>query len=170
MSQSNAELLTEQHHLIKAGIHGLVDGSGSREELRESVLLLRKHIYGEETALFPVLDRDQRYWMALAQMRWEHGDMWPHIEACIDLLDKNAWLDDFIPAASTLLNLLHIHDPKEEEGLYAAAHLYQSGKDGPALAELFATPDLPSGWRCLRAPGPDGKPGDALVGEPRAEG
>lgn len=163
MNAANAELLTAQHRLIEEGLHGLVDGSGGREELAEAVLLLRKHIYVEETALFPVLDRDQRYWMALAQMRWEHGDMWPHLEACVDLLARKAWLDDFMPAASALVRLLRTHDPKEEQGLYAAAHLYEAGRDGPPLAELFADHELPAGWRCLRAPGPDGKPGDALV-------
>lgn len=145
MSQSNAELLIEQHRIIESGIHGLVDGSGSREELHEGILMLRKHIHVEETALFPVLDRDQRYWMALAQMRWEHGDMWPHIEACVELLEKQAWLDDFMPDATALVRLLGIHDPKEEEELYAAAHLYVAGQDGPPLAELLADHTLPAG-------------------------
>lgn len=164
MNPANAELLTEQHRIIEVGIGGLVDGSGSREELREGVLLLRQHIWVEETALFPVLDRDQRYWMALAQMRWEHGDMWPHIETCIELLEKKAWLDDFMPAAGALARQLREHDHKEESGLYLAAHLYVPGTDGPPLAELFAADAFPAGWRCLRAPGPDGQPGDALVG------
>ncbi|MEO9091697.1 MAG: hemerythrin domain-containing protein [Rhodanobacter sp.] len=152
MSRSNQELLAEQHRMLELGIRGLVDGSGSRQDLSEAIYLLRRHIYVEEAFLFPVIDRDQGRWMALAQMKYEHGDMWPHIESAIELLQAKASLDDLFPAAQTLLKLIEIHDFKEERAIYSVADRDVANTNHPPLESLFAVTSIPPGWRCLRAP------------------
>ncbi|HET8765592.1 MAG TPA: hemerythrin domain-containing protein [Rhodanobacter sp.] len=161
--QSNDTLLAAQHRDMELGIAGLVDGSGSRAEFRDAVLLLRKHIYVEETALFPVIDRDRARWMALAQMRYEHGDMWPHIESALALLDARADLEAMLADATAMRHLLQRHDRKEEEAIYAVADRYAADGGQPPLAELFTSMAIPDGWRCLRAPDAHGDPGDRPV-------
>lgn len=161
--QSDDALLAAQHHDMELGIAGLVDGSGSRVEFRDAVLLLRKHIYVEETALFPVIDRDRARWMALAQMRFEHGDMWPHIESALALLEARADLETMLDDATAMQRLLQRHDRKEEEAIYAVADRYAADGGQPPLAGLFATMTIPDGWRCLRAPDACGDPGDRPV-------
>ncbi len=160
MPASNQELLSGQHRVMELGIGGLVDGSGSRTEFTDAVHLLRRHIYVEEAFLFPVIDQDRGRWMALAQMKYEHGDMWPHLEAAIDLLAAKANLDDLLPAAQALLRLLAVHDHKEEEAIYGVADRYAASTDRPPLAELLQGAGIPAGWRCLRAPDAHGDPGD----------
>ena len=164
MPDDNA-LLTEQHREMEAGIAGLVDGSGSRAEFRTAVLLLRKHIYAEETALFPVIDQDRGRWMALAQMRYEHGDMWPHIESALALLAADCELDELLPDAEAMLRFLKLHDRKEEEAIYSVAGRYAASGRQPPLAGLFADLEIPEGWRCLRAPDAHGDPGSLPVPE-----
>lgn len=151
--QPNEALLTEQHHIIDAGIEGLVDGSGSRQELADAIYLLRRHIYVEEEYLFPALAKKARFSMALAQMKYEHGDMWPHLEKAVALLQDNAPLDDLFEPAKELMELLQVHNLKEEEALYSTADLYVEDDNNPPLADLFESNDIPDGWQCLRAPG-----------------
>ncbi|TAN06336.1 MAG: hemerythrin domain-containing protein [Rhodanobacteraceae bacterium] len=153
MTATNQDLLTAQHRSMELGIRGLVDGSGSRRELTDAVYLLRRHIYVEEAFLFPVIELDQRRLMALAQMRYEHGDMWPHLESALDLLTAKAPLDDLLPASAALLNLLRIHDRKEEEAIYSVADRYPADAASPALAALLATNGIPANWKCRYAPG-----------------
>lgn len=147
---SNEAVLTEQHRLIDAGIIGLVDGSGSRKELTDAILLLRRHIYIEETVLFPVLEDDPSRTMALAQMKYEHGDMWPHIESAMNLLEANAPLDDLMADAEALVSLLQTHNAKEEEAIYSAAERYTE-TGSASISNLFLNNDIPIGWTCLRA-------------------
>lgn len=153
MAATHRELLTGQHRSMELGIAGLVDGSGSREELADAVHLLRRHIYVEEAFLFPVIETDGHRAMALAQMRYEHGDMWPHIEFAIALLAAHADLDDLLPASEAMLNLLHVHDRKEEEAIYSVADRYPCDATQPSFTELFGTSDIPRGWKCRYAPG-----------------
>lgn len=150
---TNQDLLTDQHRSMELGIAGLVDGSGSRQELADAVYLLRRHIYVEEAFLFPIIEQDEGRAMALAQMRYEHGDMWPHIESAIDLLAANADLDDLLPASEAMLRLLRIHDRKEEDAIYSVAERYQEGDGRPPLADLLRPRDIPGGWKCRYAPG-----------------
>jgi hemerythrin-like domain-containing protein len=164
MPPSNLKLLTEQHRVLELGIAGLVDGSGGRAEFTAAVALLEQHIYVEEAFLFPVIDQDQGRWMALAQMKYEHGDMWPHLEAAEALLATHAELDALLPAAEALHRLLEVHDPKEETAIYSVAERYVADTEHPPLAKLLAARTMPPGWRCLRAPDASGDPGRAPVG------
>lgn len=152
MNTSSHELLTAQHRLIETGISGLVDGSGSRQELTVAVQLLARHIYVEEAFLFPAIEREERRWMALARMRYDHGDMWPHIESALRLLAAKADLDDLLPDCETMLRQLHDHDAKEEEAIYTAVDRYHVDAGHPPLESLFDTRELPAGWRCRYAP------------------
>ncbi|MEO7067279.1 MAG: hemerythrin domain-containing protein [Rhodanobacter sp.] len=152
MSPSNQVLLAEQHRVMELGISGLVDGSGSRQELSEAVYLLRQHIYVEEAFLFPIIEQDQGRWMALSQMQSDHGDMWPHIESAIELLQAKAPLDDLFTAAQAMLKLLETHDHREETAIYSVADRYVVDANHPSLESLFVASDIPPDWRCLRAP------------------
>lgn len=137
---------------MELGIAGLVDGSGSRAELTAAVYLLRRHIYVEEAFLFPVLEADDGRWMALARMRYEHGDMWPHIESALALLAAHADLDDLLPASQAMQRMLHDHDRKEEEAIYSVADRYHPDATHPPFASLFQSSDIPDGWKCRHAP------------------
>lgn len=79
--------------------------------------------------------------------------MWPHIEAAIALLAANADLDDLLPASAAMLNLLHVHDRKEEEAIYAVADRYPTDATQPPLANRFNTRTIPDGWKCRYAIG-----------------
>lgn len=153
MPTPDQALLIDQHREMELGIGGLVDGSGSRAELDQAVRLLRRHIHVEEAVLFPLIREDTTRWMALSQMEGEHGQMWPHIEAAIELLDNKVPLDDLLPACSAMLQLLHEHDPKEEEAIYSVLDRYSAVPGNPPLAHWFRSLEIPPGWRCLRAPG-----------------
>ncbi len=106
----------------------------------------------EEAFLFPIIDQDQGRWMALAQMQCDHGDMWPHIESAVELLQAKAPLDDLFPAAQAMLKLLETHDHREEIAIYSVADRYVADANHPPLESLFAATTIPAGWRCLRAP------------------
>lgn len=151
MTPPNQALLTAQHRSMEAGIEGLVDGSGSRAELADAIQLLRRHIHVEEAFLFPAIERTGERLMALARMRYEHGDMWPHLESAIALLDAKANLEALQPDAEALRRL-RAHDPREEEAIYTAAGRYRPDATHPALAKLLATNDIPAGWKCRYAP------------------
>lgn len=151
MALSDKTLLTEQHHIIEEGIVGLVDGSGDRKALSEAIYLLRKHIYVEEEVLFPLVAEDGQRDMALAQMKYEHGDMWPHIEQAVQLLEQKAPLDDFFDGCQALMAYLQEHDAKEEEAIYTVADRYSADAKRPPLATYFENYDIPNGWKCLRA-------------------
>lgn len=150
---SNEALLTDQHREIDLGIAGLVDGSGSRDELIESLELLRRHIYVEEAILFPLLADDYSFAMPLAQMKHEHGDMWPLLEAALEGSASGAPLDDVLEACRALFGHLQVHNPKEEEAIYAAVDRFTQGTAHQSLESAFETTAIPAGWVCEKARG-----------------
>lgn len=150
MPRTNQELLTRQHRDLESSLARIADGAGVAEELANSLELLRLHIYAEEALLFPALKPDPHPWMpmALTRMCEEHGEMWRFIESAARLVAAGANAVDLAPVAQELRHLLHVHDLKEEESIYPAAKLYQPGPNRPPLEQLFATRELPAGWKC----------------------
>lgn len=146
-----ARLLEQQHRRIDRGIKALFDGSGSVAELAEALQLLRVHIHLEEAVLFPPLEQEGLT-MPVFVMQREHGLMWPLLEqlaaACAAGSAAQALQDD----CRELFKQLQIHNPKEEQILYAAADRLAAERADGALLRALQEARMPDGWRCARAP------------------
>ncbi|MEO8777574.1 MAG: hemerythrin domain-containing protein [Rhodanobacter sp.] len=146
-----SSLLAVQHHQIDQGVAGIVDGRGDPQALAAALKLLREHLYVEEEALFPVLAKTGLA-MPVFVMKREHGQMWPLIlrleAACAAGRDADTLRDD----ARQLLQQLKIHNPKEEQIVYAAADRYEPAHPDATLVEAMAAAHMPAGWVCALAP------------------
>ena len=148
---SPSQLLEDQHRRIDQGLQDVLDGTGSLARLSESLALLCLHLYLEEHVLFPPLEASGLT-MPVFVMKREHGQMWPLLQdlsaACGAAGPVDALRDD----CRELLQLLQIHNPKEEQILYAAADRLAAGPDHGSLAELLDAARLPDDWACAMAP------------------
>lgn len=146
-----SKLLAVQHHQIDQGVQGIVDGSGAPAALAAALKLLRQHLYVEEAALFPPLAKGGLA-MPVFVMQREHGQMWPLITgleaACAAGTDRAALRTD----ADKLLMLLKMHNPKEEQIVYAAADRYEPAHPDAPLVAAMAAAHMPEGWACANAP------------------
>ena len=146
-----SRLLAVQHHQIDQGVAGIVDGTGKPQTLAASLKLLREHLYVEEEALFPVL-AGIGLTMPVFVMKREHGQMWPLIcgleAACVAGADADSLHED----ARQLLQQLKMHNPKEEQIVYAAADRYEPAHPDASLVEAMAAAHMPEGWACALAP------------------
>lgn len=146
-----SKLLAVQHHQIDQGVAGIVDGSGTPAALAAALKLLRQHLYVEEAALFPPLAKTGLT-MPVFVMQREHGLMWPLITgleaACAAGADRAALRTD----ADKLLMLLKMHNPKEEQIVYAAADRYEPAHPDASLVAAMAAARMPQDWVCANAP------------------
>ena len=146
-----SSLLAVQHHQIDQGVAAIVDGTGKPQALATSLKLLREHLYVEEEALFPVL-AGIGLTMPVFVMKREHGQMWPLLDrleaACAAGADADALHED----ARQLLQLLKMHNPKEEQIVYAAADRYEPAHPDASLVQAMAAARMPEGWVCALAP------------------
>ncbi|MDN5864847.1 MAG: hemerythrin domain-containing protein [Gammaproteobacteria bacterium] len=145
------ELLTRQHRKIDAGIQGLIDGSGGRAKLAESLALLRLHLYVEEELLFQPLAKSGLT-MPVFVMKREHGEMWPLLENLDAGCGSAAPLETLHGPAKELFQLLQIHNPKEEQIVYAAVDKLSREKTGGPLVEALESATVPDDWTCEMAP------------------
>ncbi|HEU0195968.1 MAG TPA: hemerythrin domain-containing protein [Nevskiaceae bacterium] len=145
---SPGAMLTDQHRQIDVGIKGIIDGSGAPEALSDSLVLLRTHLYLEETVLFPPLAANGLQ-MPLFVMKREHGQMWPLIE---NLEAAGAGSRDaLISGCRDLLQLLQVHDPKEEMIVYAAADRLAAQRGDGSLTQALQVAHRPAEWVCEMA-------------------
>jgi hemerythrin-like domain-containing protein len=146
-----SKLLAVQHHQIDQGVQGIVDGSGAPAALAAALQLLRQHLYVEDAALFPPLAKSGLA-MPVFVMQREHGQMWPLItaleSACAAGADRAALHAD----AGQLQMLLKMHNPKEEQIVYAAADRYEPAHPDAPLVAAMAAAHMPDGWICANAP------------------
>lgn len=146
--------LTAEHHEIDAGVVPAAAGAGDAATLGAALRLLRAHIHAEETVLFPPLVEAENLAMPVFVMQREHGQMWPLIArleaACAAGASAAALQDD----AAVLLRLLNMHNPKEEQIVYAAADRHVAARPGATLGADLAAARMPPGWRCKTAPPP----------------
>lgn len=145
------KLLAVQHHLIDQGVEGIVDGTGGPQALAASLKLLREHVYAEEVALFPPL-ADAGLTMPVFVMKREHGLMWPLIGRLQAACAAGATVDDLREDARQLLQQLKMHNPKEEQIVYAAADRYEPVHPDAPLVQAMAAARMPAGWACAMAP------------------
>lgn len=145
-----AEPLTLEHRQIDAGILGVIDGSGSIEAMAASLEMLRRHIHVEETIVFPPLEETLA--MPLLVMKREHGLMWPLLLKLIDGCENGTPAEELQGTAKALLQLLQMHNTKEEEVIYAAADRHASERGDNALMQAIGNADTPQEWYCAAAP------------------
>ena len=146
-----SHLLERQHREIDAGILDMVEGRGSIAALAQSLALLRRHLYLEEAVLFPPLEQ-AGLTMPIFVMQREHGQMWPVLERLEFLCRAGDPADEALRAdCGDLLDQLQIHNPKEEQIVYAAADRLQAERGDASLVEAMAGATVPEGWACARA-------------------
>jgi iron-sulfur cluster repair protein YtfE (RIC family) len=146
-----SRLLAVQHQHIDQGVAGAADGTGQPQALVAALKLLREHLYVEEAALFPLLAKAGLA-MPVFVMQREHGQMWPLIRSLETACATGASADDLRADATQLLQQLKIHNPKEEQIVYAAADRYEPAHPDAPLAQAMAAARMPENWVCAMAP------------------
>ncbi len=146
-----SSLLAVQHHQIDQGVAGIVDGTGGPQALAAALKLLREHLYVEEAALFPELAKTGLA-MPVFVMKREHGQMWPLIRSLEAACAAGAAADTLHEDARQLLQQLKMHNPKEEQIVYAAADRYEPAHPDASLVQAMAAARMPEDWVCALAP------------------
>lgn len=145
-----SEQLTLEHQQIDQGIEGIVDGTGEPQALMAALKLLRQHVYAEEQVLFPPL-AETGLAMPIFVMNREHGLMWPLIRSLEAACATGASADTLREDTRNLMQLLKIHNVKEEEVIYAAADRYATAHPDVSLAQAVADARMPQDWVCEMA-------------------
>jgi regulator of cell morphogenesis and NO signaling len=129
-------VLQREHHEIDSAIAAFIEtldgGCMQPEPLRAALEALRRHIYLEETFLFPPI-REAGMLMPVFVMMREHGELWRTMGALTDLIVDTADSEQLRDTCHRLLGQLEQHNSKEEPIIYPLAD-----SDLPALvsAEL----------------------------------
>lgn len=146
-----ADLLTREHRDIDGGIErfvaGLDRGAADPEPLLSAFAALRRHIYLEETFLFPPL-RQGGMAMPIMVMQREHGTLWRLMDSLAALLAADGSAAELEPGCRQLLAELDRHNGKEEPVIYPHADAGLPGETAAELAEFLRTGSTPDGWVC----------------------
>lgn len=158
---SIAALLTREHHEIDEGIQAFVAGAGTEDAtgnwvspLLAARTALRRHIYLEETFLFPPI-RAAGLMMPIVVMLREHGELWRAMDELVAALDTGT--DDphqregLVARCGAVLDLLKAHNSKEEPVIYSRADLDVPEPARAELARFLRAGTTPPGWVCERA-------------------
>jgi len=145
--------LEREHHAIDHSIEDFVAGHGSAldsaSRLRQAMAALRRHIYLEETLLFPPL-RDSGMLAPVFVMLSEHAELWRTMDELEHQLDDGVALTHLRGACRTLLAQLERHNAKEEPILYSQADVVLSEAARAELHDFIASESLPEGWVCQK--------------------
>ncbi|MEX0426993.1 hemerythrin domain-containing protein [Nocardioides sp. DS6] len=148
--------LTREHRDIDAGIEAFVDGldrgAVELEPLLTAFEALRRHIYLEETFLFPPI-RQAGVLMPVLVMLREHGALWTLMDRLTELVLDHADPVE-VELRSTcheLLAQLEQHNTKEEPIIYPHAETDLTEDAGAELAEFLQRGTTPEGWVCEAA-------------------
>ena len=120
------------------------------EPLDAALEALRRHIYLEETILFPPI-REAGMIMPIFVMMREHGELWRTMGALTDLIVDRPDGEQLRNTCHRLLGQLEVHNSKEEPIIYPHA---DSGLPAQVRAELtrfIETGRIPDGWACRQA-------------------
>lgn len=145
-----SHVLERQHREIDAGIIDIAGGQGTIPALAAALALLRRHIYLEEAVLFPPLEQ-AGLTMPIFVMQREHGQMWPLLERLEAACRAGQAADALGPDCGELLRQLQIHNPKEEQIVYAAADRLQGEVGDASLVDALVAAEAPDGWACANA-------------------
>lgn len=145
--------LEKQHDDTDNAIDAILAGGGSKIELSEALVLLKEHIYLEESLLFPLLAKRAGLFMPQLVMKREHGKMWPLIEELLTWgRDEDASLSSPPSSLTTLRELLDNHNAKEEQILYTEADKLADKEGTNAILNQLKEAKMPKNWQCELAP------------------
>lgn len=154
MSQTLSAALELEHHEIDGGIESYIeslpDGKNATEPLQRAVDALRRHIYLEETFLFPPL-RAAGMMVPLFVMLRQHGELWQAMDALEALFATDTDADLLLASCRGLLDLLDQHNSKEEPIIYPQADKILSSDANEELSAFLAAGTMPEGWVCEKA-------------------
>jgi hemerythrin-like domain-containing protein len=151
--------LTREHREIDSGIEEFIAGTEHDELLAEPLLRamagLRRHIYLEETFLFPPL-RTAGLMMPVMVMLREHGALWDAMAVIDERLeqlaaDDAAAVEALVEQCRQLLAMLDQHNTKEEPVIYPRADLDLDEATHDDLADFLHAGTTPEGWVCQAA-------------------
>lgn len=152
-----ATALTREHREIDSGIEEFVAGVDRGEfpgqPLQRALTALRRHIYLEETFLFPPL-RAAGLMMPIMVMLREHGALWramDDIDAGLGAAGATDDRDILLERCRALLALLDQHNTKEEPIIYPRADLDLDEATHDDLADFLHAGTTPDGWVCQDA-------------------
>ncbi|WEG10111.1 hemerythrin domain-containing protein [Microbacterium horticulturae] len=147
-----ADALTREHHDIDTGIEAYLtglDSGGDAAPLHTAMHALRRHIYLEETFLFPPL-RAGGLMMAIMVMEREHGELWRAMDALEHTLVAPRDPEELRDACRSLLALLDDHNSKEEPVVYPRADADLTDQQRTQLAAFLESGTFPDGWVCAK--------------------
>ena len=149
-----AALLKREHHEIDRGIAAFIEnhngGCVQPGPLSTSLDALRRHIYLEETFLFPPI-REAGMIMPIGVMMREHGELWRTMGALTDLLVDRADYEQVRDTSHRLQGQLEQHNSKEEPIIYPHADTDLPAQVSAEIARFIETGRTPGGWVCQQA-------------------
>jgi DUF438 domain-containing protein len=149
----SAELMRQHREIgtaIECFIEALDDGERQPELLRATMDALRRHIYLEETFLFPPI-RKAGIMMPVFVMMREHGELWRTMETLTRLLADGTGGPRLEGTCDQLLDQLHEHNFKEEPVVYLHADYDLPAPTSAQLTRFVVTGRIPDGWVCQQA-------------------
>lgn len=151
-----AVALEREHREIDEGIEAFTSTQGSAQAradaLTRAMRALRRHIYLEETLLFPPLRAAGMVAPVFVMLR-EHGELWRTLDALDAKLGNDP--DDMArEICGELLAQLDRHNSKEEPILYPQADTALDAAARATLTAFLASGHTPEGWVCEGARGP----------------
>ncbi len=135
---------------IETFIQKLDSGSVQTEALTAALETLRRHIYLEETFLFPPI-RAAGMVMPIFVMMREHGQLWQTMDTLTHLLAEGDDGRRLEQACRQLLDQLHRHNSKEEPIIYPHADSGLPSHTSAELSRFVQTGRTPEGWVCQQA-------------------
>ncbi|WP_166983404.1 hemerythrin domain-containing protein [Paramicrobacterium fandaimingii] len=151
--------LEREHREIDGGIETytaqLDRGASDPLPLIRAMHGLRRHIYLEETFLFPPL-KESGLTMPIFVMEREHGALWDRMESIGQSLAGTDDAESMAQACRELLSLLDAHNSKEEPIIYTQADSTLSAEASDELRNFLEHGDMPEGWTCVRATATEG--------------
>ena len=155
-----ADALTREHREIDEGIEQFVEaldrGALEADPLLGSIEALRRHIYLEETFVFPPL-RHIGLMMPVMVMLREHGELWNQMDDVVRLLESTTASSGSADSAKIqatcreLLARLDQHNTKEEPIIYPRADSDLPIETTTDLRAFLETGTTPPGWVCEAA-------------------
>jgi hypothetical protein len=146
-----AEALEKEHHDIDAGIAafstGLAGGQPPVDTMLAALTAHRRHIYLEETMLFPPLRAGGLFAAILVMLR-EHGQMWQIMDELQPLVEAGG-TDARVPdLCEKFVDLIAAHNLKEEATIYSKADEVLTAPASDELRAFMETGTMPDGWVC----------------------
>ena len=118
----NEQWLTDDHHMVNRKIQKVLDvmDKGFMDSDKFSAIdkSLKKHIYFEETILFPALDKgDLRIHQMIEGLKMEHAALWKLMDIINGEIEEEKFLKTK-KSLSEMLLILKTHNENEEGNIY----------------------------------------------------